>query len=391
MIKDTITNFDRMKVLVAGDYYPNERATARIERNDTAFVDSSIRDLIKSSDFSIVNFECPIVEGNDSLPILKSGPNLKTGRYAATFLKQLGFSMSTLANNHTLDYGGEALLYTKKCLESEGILTVGVGNSLNDAEKTAFVNVDGKKLAIINCCEHEYSIASDRSPGANPLNPIKQFYRIKEAKEQADYVLMIIHGGNEHFQLPSPRMQEVYRFFIEQGADAVVNHHQHCPCGYEVWNGKPIFYGIGNFCFDNLNGDNNKMWNYGYLVVLDFSDVAQFSIHPYCQFGDKPTIEALKDKDKEQFIQRIESLNIVVASPDDVKVHYDDAMKKMAQGLKFLFTPWQGRLSIKLYERGLLPSLMNKKKTIYYHNCLQCESQKDKIQVLLDSIYESLS
>jgi poly-gamma-glutamate synthesis protein (capsule biosynthesis protein) len=45
-------------------------------------------------------------------------------------------------------------------------------------------------------------------------------------------------------------MVETYRFFIEAGADAVVNHHQHCICGYEVYKGKPIFYGLGNFCFD---------------------------------------------------------------------------------------------------------------------------------------------
>lgn len=43
-------------------------------------------------------------------------------------------------------------------------------------------------------------------------------------------------------------MQEIYRFFVDIGADAVINHHQHCYSGYEVYKEKPIFYGLGNFC-----------------------------------------------------------------------------------------------------------------------------------------------
>ena len=93
---------------------------------------------------------------------------------------------------------------------------------------------DGETLAIINCCEHEFSIADDDSAGANPLNPIQQYYKIKEARLNADYVLVIVHGGHEMYQLPSLRMVDTYRFFIDAGADAVVNHHQHCFSGYET-------------------------------------------------------------------------------------------------------------------------------------------------------------
>ena len=87
----------------------------------------------------------------------------------------------------------------------------------------------------------------------NPLLPIQQFYKIQEAKENADYVLVIVHGGIEHYQLPTSRMIETYRFFIDAGADAVVNHHQHCYSGYERYKSKPIIYGLGNLLFDNPN------------------------------------------------------------------------------------------------------------------------------------------
>ena len=77
-------------------------------------------------------------------------------------------------------------------------------------------------MAVINCCEHEFSVTTGDFPGANPLNPIRQFYKISEARKDADYVVVIVHGGHEMLQLPSPRMQELYRYFIDVGADAVI-------------------------------------------------------------------------------------------------------------------------------------------------------------------------
>ena len=134
-----------------------------------------------------------------------------------------------------------------------------------------YKEIGDKKLAVINCCEHEFSIATETTAGSNPLNPISQYYAIKEAKEKADYVLVIVHGGHEHYQLPSTRMQETYRFFIDVGADAVVNHHQHCYSGYEYYNGKPIMYGLGNFCFDE-GLKKTKQWHEGYIVEISFTE-----------------------------------------------------------------------------------------------------------------------
>lgn len=63
-------------------------------------------------------------------------------------------------------------------------------------------------------------------------------------------------------------MVDTYRFFIDAGADAVINHHQHCISGYEHYQGKPIFYGIGNFFFPPIFKHTPKSWNEGYMVTL---------------------------------------------------------------------------------------------------------------------------
>lgn len=163
-------------------------------------------------------------------------------------------------------------------------------------------------MAVINCCEHEFSIANENSPGANPLNPIRQFYSITTARKKADFVLVVVHGGHELFQLPSLRMQETYQFFIDAGADAVVNHHQHCYSGYEIYKEKPIFYGIGNFGFDITPKRVYTSWNYGYLVELEFGITIKHKIYPYCQYSEKPTIELLDNHSFDNYLNELNSI-----------------------------------------------------------------------------------
>ncbi|MBQ9230186.1 MAG: CapA family protein [Prevotella sp.] len=191
-----------------------------------------------------------------------------------------------------------------------GIDTVGGGLSLNEASLILYKNVAGKKLAVINCCEHEFSIATESTAGSNPLNPIQQFYAIQTARQHADYVVVIVHGGHERFQLPSPRMQETYRFFIDAGADAVVNHHQHCYSGYEYYQGKPIFYGLGNFCFDTDMPCENS-WYEGYIVELNFTnrEKIEHRIIPYTQCMGNCKINILPES---YYDRRISELNSIL-------------------------------------------------------------------------------
>ena len=300
-----------MKLIIAGDFCPRARLAKQIEqRNFQEIFPNNLLDIIKSADYSLVNFESPIIE-KDFKPIKKCGPNLECTADAAVALKYAGFTAVTMANNHILDYGTDGLYKSIDCCKSNGLDVVGVGKNLQEAERILYVEKAGKKLAIINCCEHEFSIATETTGGANPLNPIRQYYCIQKVKKNADYVLVIVHGGHEHYQLPSPRMQETYRFFVDAGADAVVNHHQHCYSGYEVYNGKPIFYGLGNFCFD-WNGTPSKMWTEGYLVEIDFNNCISFKIYPYCQYGNEATIKLLE---KDSFDDTINKLNDIISNP----------------------------------------------------------------------------
>lgn len=363
-----------MNVLIAGDFVPRGRISNQIEGQNFSSLEN-VRPIIQSMDYAIVNYESPVCQGNEK-PISKIGPSLRCSEKGVEAIKWTGFNCVTLANNHFLDYGEKGVENTLQACREYGLDIVGGGKNLQEASKVLYKNIHGKKLAIINCCEHEFSIATDTSAGSNPLNPIQQYYAIKEAKEKADYVLIIVHGGHEMWQLPSPRMQETYRFFIDAGADAVVNHHQHCYSGYEFYNNKPIVYGLGNLCFDK-QGYLPELWCYGYMVNINFSDEIKIELYPYEQCRKEPKVMFLYDR--KGFEERIKELNSIISFPQKLQEETYAYYSKNKKNICMAFEPYRGRILNKLYLIGLLPSFLNKNKKKKLLNLLQCESHRDKV------------
>ena len=363
-----------MKILIAGDFCPQNRVNDLLDNDEYESVLGEVKHYTSDSDYSIVNLECPVTNGNES-PITKFGPNLGCSEKGIDAQKWVGFDCVTYANNHFLDYGPEGVENTLSVCQKCQLQTVGGGRNLKAASETLYKEINGKILAIINCCEHEFSIASEKTAGSNPLNPILQYHAILEAKSKADYVLLIVHGGHEHFQLPSPRMQELYRFFVEVGADAVVNHHQHCISGFEIFNGKPIFYGLGNFCFDG-NRSRKEIWHEGYMVQLSFSDMIEYKVIPYIQCKDKPKVEFLADNN---FDTKLNELNSIIKDQKMLRNLVDNYYASCADDYSNIFEPSNNRYYLGAKARGWLPSFISKQRKLKALNFILCEAHRDKL------------
>lgn len=366
-----------IRMLIAGDFCPQDRVATLIEQDDYASVFGDISEYTKQADYSIVNLEAPVVETKVK-PVEKCGPNLKCSAKAVEALKYAGFDMVTLANNHFYDYGDEGVKQTLDACEGEGIAVVGGGMNIIEASRIVYKEIKGVKIAFINCCEHEFSIATETSAGSNPLNPIQQYYAIQEAKQNADKILVIVHGGHEMYQLPSPRMKELYRFFIDAGADAVVNHHQHCFSGYEIYDYKPIIYGLGNFSFDRIQFRDN-IWNDGYMVMLniDKENIWIESI-PYIQGNEQAGIKVLDERT--EFDSKIEALNAIIEDDIKLKKEHEKWMKKTSSGYRLALEPYQGKFLSILYHRNLLPSFLTKRKSLRIFGYIGCESHLDRLR-----------
>lgn len=375
-----------MKILIAGDFCEKLRFV-EIFRNREFHDLTPVCSLTQASDFSIVNFEFPILFQKDAA-IQKAGPNLAGSPYAIEALKFMGFNVCTLANNHILDQGEENCIMTQDYLNSSGIQTVGVGHNLSEAARILYLRKDDYVTAVINCCEHEFSVATETTVGANPLNPLAQYYSILEARKNADSVIVIVHGGNEHCAIPSERMKETYRFFVDVGADIVVNHHQHCMSGYEIYKDKPIFYGLGNFLFDHSTYRSEE-WNSGYMVMVDLEKerTGEFSLIPYKQSTDTSMFKLIEGEEYRLFTEKIEGLNGIIADDVRCREEYDRWLRIGGKEFLSALEPYSSRFTKAMYRRGMLPSFLNKKKLIQLMNRLNCESHLDRFRFLLNESY----
>lgn len=378
------------KIIIAGDLCLQDR-TAAMSLEELCACHKSIVHVTESADYAIVNMECAILPEGEAKPISKAGVALRNSVKTIDFIKNLGFDGVTLANNHFADYGEESVVYAMEQLKERHVDYVGAGMNAAEAKRILYKKIKDATFAFINACEHEFTVATDTQAGCNPLNPIGLSYDIKEAKKKADYVIVIIHGGHEEYQLPSPRMQDTYRFFVDMSADAVVNHHQHCYSGYELYNGKPIIYGLGNFSFDE-NGLRKDIWNEGYMASLTFGKTISLELIPYVQNDEQMGVQLLDGKRVEEFEVRIKELNAIIANPKRL----NEAWKAMAEQRREEYMsplkPYQYPLLVKLAKHHLLPKkliakllpeYMTENRRLFMKSYFQCESHRDIMNELL--------
>ena len=367
-----------MKIAIAGDFLPANRVAQLAEEGHYDKVLAEVRNFNQHFDLSIVNLECPVV-AEGATPIEKNGPCMRCGESGVSLIRYGGFDGVTLSNNHFYDYGEEGVRSTLQALDRQGIKHVGGGRDITEASETLYTQIQGETLAVINCSEHEFSTASDHKGGSNPLDPVTQYYAIAEARTKADYVVVIVHGGIEYYNKPTLRMKQTYRFFLDAGADAVINHHQHCVSGYEVYKGKPIFYGLGNFCFD-LPICRDCYWNKGYMVGLTFGkEGVGFDIHPYIQSNHTPDVTFPSGKDREDIIGEVIAINTLIDDDKALSDAHEEFMQSTRIAYKTLLTPYSGHYALALCEKGFLPAYYPRKKYITLLNKIECESHRERL------------
>lgn len=361
-----------MKILFAGDFSVQDRTVPLFKNTQNAVkAFEQVKDVCSKHDLSVVNFESPVTD--KGTPILKDGPCILNPRNSVDVLKDTGFSLFTLANNHLRDYGTEGVLDTIKACNESGVNFVGAGKNLSDARAPYIIKCADKSVGVINVCENESSIAKDNQPGANPISEINLFYDINELRRKVDYIVVITHGGREHYQLPTPRMKKLYHYIIDLGADIIVNHHQHCYSGYEIYKGKPIFYGLGNFYFDRRN-KRNTIWNKGLLLSVDFGENLTFKLLSIVQCNEELNVIV---QPFDFVAADIDRLNSLIGDDDKLNDSYSQMVSK-TRPLSPM-QPYMGHYIKALYNRGYLPNTISEGKKTTILNVIRCETHRELI------------
>ncbi len=249
----------------------------------------AIIEMVKQSTFSIVNFEGTLT-ARDSQKIAKEGPHLALGQGAPELLKSVGFDGVTLANNHAMDYGVEALRHTLRVCAECGLYCVGAGFDSGRAMQPLKVCLPGNvQLQVLSFCEREFGISVGNSAGTAWLTSPQAEDAVGQAKQAGDIVIVCAHGGNEFMPLPSAQRQQQLRYLIDAGADLVVGHHPHVPQGWELYAGRYIFYSLGDYYFDSIDGRRYEYRDWGFMVRVHIEDrrIKTLEIVPYERVDDK--------------------------------------------------------------------------------------------------------
>lgn len=370
-------------VTIGGDFCPVGRPQSGLLEGSLSEQDivGSLRDLFAGSDFGIVNLECSLSQQDN--PISKSGPLVRADQRMIRLLTHLGVKGTTLANNHIRDYDSKGVLDTLDVCLANGIRTVGAGAAMAQARRPLVMTLKGRRVAFVNVAEQEFGSATSTRAGANPLDLIQLLRDLRLVKTQADHVILIVHGGLEMVHVPSPESVRLLRFLADQGVTAVIRHHSHVTQGYEVWQGVPIFYGLGNMLFD-LDTRMPEGWYNGLLVTLRLSaqGVCSFDLHPILQCDGSPSVQLLQGDAKAEALRRIEGISALLADSEALSSAWAEAIRPMRDYyLGLLGVPFWVlrralvRLNLMRHFHPSLPVAM------CWENLLRCETHRE---VLLD-------
>lgn len=263
LFTDTATA-EEIIINAVGDIMLAGRWAADIKKRGYDYPFKGTASELARGDINLANLESPIAGGGQEFTEKKF--RFRAEPALAPALRQAGFNLVTLANNHSMDFGPDALLETTHHLETAGINWVGAGDNLGNARKMALYTIKGKRVAFLG-----YSLtqpleffAGAARPGTVPGYEKLVASDVASARRQADYVIVTIHWGQEGSGAIQPYQQRTGRAAIDAGADAVIGHHPHVLQGVEHYKNGIIFYSLGNFAF----ASTSKTAEHGAMVRL---------------------------------------------------------------------------------------------------------------------------
>ena len=370
-------------VIIGADLCPIGANRPYFEKGDARTLFNDLLPELEQADVSIANLECPLVD--QRAPIAKTGPVFGEARACINAIQQARIAVLNLANNHILDHGSPGLQNTLAVCAQAGIATVGAGPNLDAARRILIRDLGGLKIGILAVAEHEFSIATKNSPGANPLDLIDFVRNVTTHRDQFDYLIVLLHGGDEFFA-PSPRIQNTCRFMVEMGANAVIVQHPHVLGGYEEYRGGHIVYGQGALLMDEAIYRQRESFHEGFLVKLSIAadTTSSMEIVPFIQSSPAPgarRMDQVKEKGfRRQLAQRSAAIQDEAFVQAEWRKFCDQNKHSYISGLL-----GHNRVLSKLNARGWLTRFVyNQRVLLGVRNTVLCETHREAIETIFD-------
>ncbi len=239
-------------ILITGDVLFGNMFRVNYDRSGiTGVVDEALLARMQEADLVLINNEFPF--SDRGTPMEEKEFTFRCSPSYAAALDEMGVDLASLANNHTLDYGREALSDTFAALDEAGIRYAGAGESVERAEEVQIIEVNGKRfgfLAVTRVVPVVSWKVEHQTPGLfSCYDDTRLVELVEEAKADCDVLVVYAHWGVEYEAYPEEYQTGIARRCLAAGADVVAGCHTHCLQGVEWMDGKPVFYSLGNFIF----------------------------------------------------------------------------------------------------------------------------------------------
>jgi poly-gamma-glutamate synthesis protein (capsule biosynthesis protein) len=281
-------------------------------RGDASYVYDNVRDLISGADLAVGTLNTTLSDLSTHTGCIVTYVLVSDSR-SAKAAGDAGFDVMSVATNHIKNCSGascgdnynQAFFDTLDNLRANNILPVGAGQNLEDALQTVVVEVKGVRFGFVSLGMVEpRAFAGEDTPGIAQLTDENLSAAIANARGESDVVIAMPHWGPEDSSAPNSYQLHFAQVAVEAGADVVVGNHTHVVQAIQQLNGIDIFYGLGNFVFDQTWDLAHQQ---GVILQLHFygSTYQGYDLIPTHVDGDG-TVHIAEAAEAEQVLQRIQ-------------------------------------------------------------------------------------
>lgn len=374
-----------IKLAILGDVNTDWGWRTGFDAGDPGPIFGDVLPLLQNSDFAVANLELPLTLSKQKN--IKTGPCLKGKPSDLSVLKQAGLHAVSLANNHILDYCAQGLLDTLAAAKEADIPVFGAGINAEQAAQPLFADINGWRIGLQSFGEEEFSIAYGEQPGANLFDPYISLEQIQAAKANCDYLVVLYHGGIEHFEYPSIVLQKKCRAMVRAGADLVLCQHSHCIGTYENYHDATILYGQGNAIFGKKA---TERWNTGILVTVDLTETEQTVSYRVFEAGETG-IALVSEEKMAARLKKMAEQSACLSDPAEIKKKWDVFCEERASEYLPAMLCY-GRVANKLNRMlhgKLTKYLVSRSKKMVAMNIVRCDAHRDVLQTVLENSQKS--
>lgn len=276
---------NQITILGVGDMMLGRYVRTLMDGNGMGYPFEKIKNELGGIDYIFSNFEGPIKENEVAT---QKSISFRFKPDVVWAVKDAGINIVSLANNHALDQGWGGRDDTMKFLKEAGIYYF--GHPKNEVEGNVYMGqVADKTVAFVGFDDTIFKINEDSA---------RQI--INELDIIADYVIVSVHWGVEYVHQPTERKKMLAHLFVDSGADIVIGHHPHVVQTMEIYNGKPVFYSLGNFIFDQYFSQDTQE-GLGIGVIIDEDKMTVYLL-PYAIPASQPVF--IEGEAKTAFLEK---------------------------------------------------------------------------------------